>query len=408
MTATQESYHPQTSCDLEKVIAWAAAENEPLEIIGNATKRNWGRPVQAAHLLSTDQLSGVVDYQPDELIMTAKAGTPVSEIESLLDKHNQMLAFEPLQACHFWHETTRPSTIGGIFATNQSGSRRLKAGAARDFILGLEAVSGRGERFKAGGKVQKNVTGYDIARGFCSSWGTLFVATEITFKVLPKPETECTLALLGLSGQLATSAMSQAMASTCEVSSAAYLTSKLAELCRGNPLAEYGSSTLLRLEGTPLSVRYRRDKLINELKHYAQIEVMEAENSISLWNEISNASVFARESNPLWRISMAPSHAQNFVEAIRSDLPAQILRDWAGGLLWLSVEGDDDYATPIREYLDKSGGGYATLVRASAAIRSQVPVFQPQLQPLEALSRSLKHQFDPAGILNPGRMNASF
>lgn len=214
---------PRNTGDVEKVVAWAAAEDQPLEIIGQGSKRTLGRPVQAAHVLDLSGLTGVESYEPAELVLTVKAGTPIAEVEKLVDDNGQELSFEPMDFGPLLGVTPAQGTIGGVLAANLSGPRRIKAGAARDHVLGMEAVSGRGEIFNSGGKVVKNVTGYDLPRALCGAYGTLAVATTVTLKVNPKPETSATFVLSGLDDDDGIKALCQAMGSSAEVSGAAHL-----------------------------------------------------------------------------------------------------------------------------------------------------------------------------------------
>ena len=232
------TFTPSTSAEVLSAVQWALSENAPLEILGAGTKRGIGRPVQAAHTLDLSHLTGVTLYEPEELVLTAKAGTPLAEIEKMLAERNQQFAFEPIDYGPLLGQAPGRATIGGVLAANLSGPRRLKAGAARDHILGIQAVSGRGEAFKSGGRVVKNVTGYDLSKLMAGSWGTLAVVTDLTFKVLPAAETETTLALRGLADEDAVEAMALAMGSSAEVSGAAHLPQGVADRVAGGALGE--------------------------------------------------------------------------------------------------------------------------------------------------------------------------
>lgn len=386
-------------------IQWALAEEQPLEIIGHGSKRGIGHPVQAAHTLDLSGLSGVTLYEPEELVLSAKAGTPLAEIERLLADNKQQFAFEPMDYSPLFGGTAGRGTIGGVLAANLSGPRRLKAGAARDHILGIEAVSGRGEAFKSGGRVVKNVTGYDLSKVLAGSWGTLAALTTVTFKVLPAAETETTLALRGLMDDAAASTMALALGSSAEVASAAHLPENIAGRVLDGALS--GSpATLLRLEGFGPSVAYRLAKLKDLLKAATGIEEIGADVSRSLWREIRDCAPFADGSErPVWRVSMAPSQGHRMVSALRMEAGADAFYDWQGGLIWLRMESDPEAET-VRRLVKNLGGGHATLVRAGPQWRAATPVFEPQPPALTALSARLKNEFDPKGILNPGRMAA--
>lgn len=389
------TFKPQTAKDVEVAVKWAAAEDQPLEIVGQASKRNLGRPVQTAQVLDLSELSGVDSYEPAELVLTVKAGTPIAEIEELVDQNGQELSFEPMDYGPLLNVDAGQGTVGGVLAANLSGPRRLKAGAARDHILGMEAVSGRGEIFNSGGKVVKNVTGYDLPRALCGAFGTLAVATTVTLKVNPKPETSATFVLSGLDAGRGISALCKAMGSSAEVSGAAHL-----------PAGIDGdiSRTLLRLEGFETSVDYRFKTLEGLLKSYGPVSRIEERDSRKLWQTVRDVRPFAGVDNPVWRISVAPTVGPKLVETLGEELKVSAFFDWSGGLIWLMCLDGLVNDQQIRAAVDAVGGGHATLVRAVPSIRSSVAVFQPQPAPLAALSKRLKEQFDPKGVLNPGRL----
>ncbi len=400
------TFAPTTADEALETIRWAVAEEQPLEILGHGSKRSIGRPVQVEHSLDLSQLSGVSLYEPEELILSARAGTPLSEIEALLDEHNQELAFEPLDYGPLLGQEGRRGTIGGVLACNLSGPRRLKAGAARDHVLGIHAVSGRGEAFKSGGRVVKNVTGYDLSKALAGSWGTLAVASDVTFKVLPKAETEETLILRGLTEDGAIVAMARAMGSSAEVSAAAHLPESVTGRVAHGTLAG-PASTLLRVEGFAPSVAYRVRMLKDILGALADIETAHAQRSREVWRQIRDVEPFADGTDkPVWRVSMPPSEGHQMVMALRMEAAVDAFYDWQGGLIWLRMEAEPE-ADLLRALIRRFGGGHATLIRAPLAARAAVPVFQPQPPALAALSERLRAEFDPKGILNPGRMAPS-
>ena len=397
------AFSPTSADEVLSTVRWAVAEELPLEILGHASKRGIGRPPQTEHALDLSKLTGVTLYEPEELVLSARAGTPLAEIEKLLAEHGQELAFEPMDYGPLLGGAAGRGTIGGALATNLSGPRRMKAGAARDHILGIQAVSGRGEAFKSGGRVVKNVTGYDMSKLMAGSWGTLAVATDVTFKVLPAAETETTLVLSGLLDDAAVAAMALATGSSAEVSGAAHLPEMVAARVGDGNLAG-GAATLLRIEGFGPSVDYRVKHLREAFGGDARFDEISGDTSKGLWRAIRDCLPFADGTGkPVWRVSMAPSEAHKAVMALRMEAAVEAFYDWAGGLAWLCMEGDPE-AELLRGLIKKFGGGHATLVRASAADRAAIPVFEPQPPALAALSRRLKEQFDPNDILNPGRM----
>ena len=394
---------PTTPSEVLEAVRWAVSEEAPVEVLGHGSKRRIGHDVQAAHEIDLSRLTGVTLYEPAELVLSARAGTPLTEIQALLSENNQELQFEPLDYGPLLGEEPGRGTLGGVLAANLAGPRRVKAGAARDHILGIHAVSGRGEVFKSGGRVVKNVTGYDLSKGLAGSWGTLAIVTDGTFKVLPCCETESTLVLRGLTEEQAAEAMAIAMGSSGEVASAAHLPESVTGRVIGGGLRGKGS-TLLRLEGFGPSVDYRFDKLATLLQGRGVQERLDGDLSRELWREIRDCAPFADATpRPVWRVSMAPSDGHRMVMALRMQAAVDAFYDWQGGLIWLRMEGDPE-AAMLRSLIAQYGGGHATLVRAHPSVRAAVSVFQPQPTALAALSARLKEQFDPKGILNPGRM----
>ena len=405
----------------------ALAEQQPLEIVGRGTKRNLGRPIQAGATLDLSGLSGIVSYEPAELILTCLAGTPLSEIEAALTAKNQQLAFEPGDWGPLYGAATGQGTIGGVLACNLSGPRRLKAGAARDHFLGVSAVSGRGEIFKAGGKVVKNVTGYDLPKLLCGSYGTLAVMAEVTLKVLPAPEKSRTVLLFGLDDERAIAAMSAALNSPHEVASAAHLSAHIAARTGIELVAKPGRAvTAIRIEGPGPSVEHRCTALRHELAAGIATEELHSLRSALFWRAVRDVAPLLPDPRAqLWRLSVPPAAGAKIMhetfETLRrapspsrgegavGDSPrADHYYDWAGGLIWLSLPPRADAgAAVIRAAIARHGGGHATLVRANEDVRLAVPVFEPQVEPLASLSARVKDSFDPQRILNPGRMGGS-
>jgi glycolate oxidase FAD binding subunit len=400
------TFTPTSADEVLASVQWALSEETPLEIIGHGSKRGIGRPAQTEHALDLSQLCGITLYEPEELVLSARAGTPLAEIEAVLAGRSQQLAFEPMDYGPLLGGEPGRATIGGVLAANVSGPRRIKVGAARDHILGIHAVSGRGEAFKSGGRVVKNVTGYDLSKAMAGSWGTLAVVTDLTFKVLPAAETEVTLAVSGLDDAQAAAIMAEALASSAEVSGAAHLPMLIAGHFLDGTLGS-DPLTVLRLEGFGPSVAARLDLLRPMLGRAGDVTTVEAEQSRLLWREIRDCKPFADGTDkPVWRVSMAPGQGHKMLDALRREAGVSAYYDWQGGMMWLRMEADPE-ADILRALIARFGGGHATLVRAASAIRAAVPIFQPQPQALAALSSRLKEQFDPKGILNPGRMSSA-
>lgn len=398
-------FTPTDLFELRDAVAEALAAEEALEVIAGGSKRGLGRPLQLPRTLDLTRLSGIRDYAPSELVLTAGSGTPVAEIEAALAEARQMVAFEPPDWRALLGGEGEP-TIGGALACNLSGPRRVKAGAARDHFLGFRGVSGRGEVFKAGGKVVKNVTGYDLCKLMAGSYGTLAALEEVTIKVLPQPETGGTVLLSGLEPAEAVRRLSRALASPHEVSGAIYLPAPAAVVLRS--LSGVSGVVALRLEGPGPSVDFRREALLTELGSDCDSTALNDDASAAFWRAIRDVAQFAQLTDrAVWRVSIAPSRGAELGEAIARHLDASWYLDWGGGLVWVAVaESDDGGAGVIRTAIrgsDGRGTGHATLVKGSAALRRAVPVFEPQPVALAALSARVKESFDPRGILNPGR-----
>jgi glycolate oxidase FAD binding subunit len=397
--------------DVEAAVQWLLAEGKAAEIVGHGSKRAIGRPAQTDVTLDLSALSGVGLYEPEELVLSAQAGTPLAEIEALLATKSQQLAFEPMDCASLFGGTAGRGTIGGVLAANLSGPRRIKAGAARDHLLGFSAVSGRGESFKAGGRVVKNVTGYDLCKLMAGSWGTLAALTEVTVKVLPAPETEETVIVRGLEPEQAIAAMTTAMSSACDPSGAAHLPAPVA--CRlpvGSAASAGGAVTALRLEGFAPSVAHRRRLAETMLRPLGEVVAIEAAASRILWRAVRDVTPFGAERGgeqlPLWRISTAPSRGAELAALIAPEAEVEMLFDWAGGLVWLALKAADNAGAKLVRDAVAAVGGHATLVRAPPAVRAAEEVFAPQDAAVAALTRRIKASFDPNRVLNPGRMLA--
>ena len=375
---------PSTETELAEIVANA---KEPLRIQGGGT-RDIGVPV-SGQILSTSGLSGVTLYEPGALTVVAGAGTPLADIEKTLAAEGQRLAFEPMDHRGLLGSTGTP-TIGGVVAANVSGPRRIQVGACRDSLLGVRFVDGAGRILKNGGRVMKNVTGYDLVKLMAGSWGTLGILSEVSLKVQALPEAVGCVLLNGLDDVTAVQAMSRALGSPYDVSGAAHAPSGV----DGHPV------TMIRVEGLEASVAYRVDRLKNALSEFGsdiQVE-RDAEKVAAGWAWVRDAELLHGGRGDVWRLSVKPSDGPGVVSDLRDQYPdMRVLYDWGGGLIWVEVpEG-----AGVRNHAIQ---GHATLVRASADIRANTAVFHPEPGPLAALSEGIRNKFDPRGILNPGLM----
>lgn len=396
---------PRTARELEQALAWAVGEEASVEVVGTGTKRGIGRAMQTSLSLDVSGLSGIRLYEPQELVLSAGAGTRLAEVEAALTEKGQEFAFEPPDLSRLLG-ADHSGTLGGMIAAGLSGPRRIRAGAARDHFLGFTAVSGRGEAFKSGGRVMKNVTGYDLPKLMAGSWGTLAVLSELTFKVLPAAETQATIVLSGLDDGAAARAMSAAMQSAADVSGAAHVPADMAAVSAVEAIKASGrAATLLRIEGIGPSVDFRAERLQSILAEFGRADRLDAATSRALWAKVRDVGYLADGHERLvWRLSVPPMEGPRVFAAVRAATGARGFYDWAGGLIWLDVAATDDASASAIRAAMPPATGHATLIRAPAGLRASLDVFQPQEPALAALTRRLKAAFDPKGILNPGRM----
>jgi glycolate oxidase FAD binding subunit len=372
---------PASVADLADAIADAARSGTRLAIRGGGSKDGIGAPVADVTLLEMSGFAGVVDYDPAELVLTVRAGTPLADVEALVRSEGQMLAFDPFDHGPILGRPAGAATIGGIVAAGVAGSRRIGKGGVRDHLLGFEAVSGRGEHFVAGGKVVKNVTGYDLPKLMCGSWGRLAALTEVTLKVLPAGRTSATIVMEGLSAREAQAAMARAMGSQAEVAAAAHV----------------GRLTGLLIEGFGPSVAARSRMLEALLGGFGTVRTLGEEEADGFWSDLRTLAPLA-DGRTLWRVNVPPSAGPAVVEAVEP-LGGRWLFDWAGGLVWLSFYGDPAIVRAAAE----AGGGHAMLVRAPEEMRARVPALHPQAPGVAALEARIRRAFDPNGVFETGR-----
>lgn len=390
-----------TEDSIVSAVAQAVRLKEPLLVEGNGTKAGMLRPVQAARTVSASGLSGITLYAPKELIISARAGTPLPEIEAALAEGGQHLIAEPPDLSDLLGPTGKPQTLGGVVATNLSGPRRVAWGAIRDHVMGIRAVNGRAEIIRSGGRVLKNVTGLDLCKLFTGSHGTLGVITEITLKVLPAPEATGTLVLPGLDADAGVAALSSALGSPFGVSGATWLPAGAADRLPG--LAGFGqSAALIRIEDFAPSVAYRLGRLRDQFGVEGSL-TLETAASVALWRAIRDARpLVAPRDQAVWRISVRPSDGPSVLKALQARGVGGFL-DWGGGLVWLSGPADAATHAAVEAAAYQSGGTWM-LLRAPDTLRGAVRVIPDEPAPLARITRQVKAAMDPAGIFNPGRM----
>ncbi|WP_413992087.1 glycolate oxidase subunit GlcE [Labrys okinawensis] len=387
------THAPTTEAELAEIVTGSFRTKQPLAITGGGSKAGIGRPTNAAPL-STRALTGITLYEPAEMVISALSGTPLAELTGALDERGQMLPFEPADWRGLLGSGPTEPTLGGLVAANFSGPRRITAGACRDSLIGVRFVNGKGDAIKSGGRVMKNVTGYDLTKLMAGSWGTLGILTEVTFKVLPKPEASAGLVWQGLDDARAVELMSAGLGSPFEVSAAAHIPANL---------ASGTAQTVLRLENFESSIAYRREKLAALLKRFGSPDHLDSQACQGFWWQIADVAPFAQMGGAVWRISVAPSKAVALAQGLRGSGDLKLLYDWGGGLIWLLAPETAEIAKAV-EAAAKAQGGHTMLIRASADYRAETFAFGQKDGPLAALRARVKQAFDPANILNTGRL----
>lgn len=399
-------YMARDEAELAEFVRSAHAGSHRLEVCGFRSKREAGRPLRPSAVVSTAKLSGITQYDPQELVISAKAGTPLHEVEAALSKRNQELAFEPADLSRIYGKDALAASVGSIAAMNVSGPRRILRGAARDHLLGIRAVNGEGVAIKSGGRTLKSAAGVDLVRGICGSWGTLAVFTELTFKVLPKAPEGRTIVFLGLADEAAVGVMSAAMGTPHEVSGTIHLQGQLVERLSDPEIAPSKTSvTALRLEGVSESLAYRAEKLRRQLAPFGETYELDHQRSRLFWADIRSLAFLSADfERPLWRITVAPSKAPLIVRALSAFFPVNAAYEWSGGLLWLELPPSSDASvTEVRRVLAEFPVD-SMLMRAPRQVRAAIEVFHPLPLAKMKIVQALKKAFDPAGVLNPGRM----
>lgn len=395
---------PEAEGEIADLIAAAHAHATPLALVGNETKSNaMLRPVQAAATLTLRKHAGISLYAPKELIIAARAGTPMAEIEAAVAAEGQQIIAEPPDLSALLGSAGQ-QTLGGVVACNLSGPRRVTAGAMRDHVMGVRAVNGAGEVIHSGGRVLKNVTGLDLCKLLSGSYGTLAALTEITLKVLPASEAVGTVVLAGLEAERGVAALAAALGSPFGVSGAAWLPREAA--ARVPELAAFDAGvTLARIEDFRPSVAYRTERLREEWAGFGAAAILEDAPSRALWRAVRDTVPLGHASgDAIWRVSVAPSAGPRIVAAV-AHLGGNCFLDWGGGLVWIAAPARAESHAAIT-HAARASRGVWWLMRAPDALRASLDVVPQEAPALARITRRVKEAFDPQGILNPGRLFA--
>jgi glycolate oxidase FAD binding subunit len=402
VTAAPDIVVAHTEVEVVEAVAAALDDKSPFEIVSGGGKRDFGRPVSAERILDVSALKGIVKYEPEELVLTARAATPLKEIEAALAEKNQMLGFEPADWGALFGGERERATLAGTVATNACGPRRVKAGAVRDHVIGCRFVNGSGEAIKAGGGVIKNVTGFDIPKLMCGAFGTLGVLTEITVRVVPLPARSASLVIKEPSAESGLRALRRAAALPVDATGLAFLPEPALDASDAARAASLGGETgvaLIRIEGAAEALQ---EKLAILRNAFAAADIVRLDDDMTeqLFREIGTGAVFSGYGTDVWRLCVPSSAAH---EALEMSGGVFWYADWAGGLLWLALDGNEDTADRLRGITARLGG-HATLVRAEEEVRSRLDVFEPEPPTRASLTRTVKAAFDPHRLFNPGRM----
>ena len=403
--------YPKNEGEVSEIIKKFYKSNVPIEIIGSGSKQKIGRPLQCAKTLSLLNLNGIIEYEPEELYIKVKASTPIDLIESELKKNNQQLAFEPIDLGYLFSGKSNSGTAAGQVACNIAGPRRFKTGSVRDHILGFKGVNGRGEIIKSGGKVVKNVTGYDLSKLMCGSFGTLAVLTEIIFKVLPAPEDNKTLVIHNLNLESAVALLNKFVSSSYDISGAIFLPTE--PKCTGcimdiektfklNDLKYGGSLTAIRVEGSKNSTEARLKGLNDELNiNSYDFSVLEGYQSEIFWKKIRNLEFFSYTKNNILRAVIPPSQSVQLIYQFSNKFKYYL--DWGGALMWMEAcELTEEMFESLRKKVVRNGG-YLTMIKNSNYLPYVEDVFTISRDRF-LISQNIKKSFDPKRILNPGKM----
>ena len=394
---------PTNEKEISEIIKECYKKNIPLEILGSGTKRSIGRNFQFEKTLDLSNYSGIIDYKPEELYIKVKSGTPIKDIKNELEKNNQHLAFEPVDFGFLFSGKKDEGTIGGVMSCNFAGPRRFKAGSIRDHILGFKGINGRGEIIKSGGTVVKNVTGYDLSKILSGAFGTLAVLSEITIKVLPKPESNKTLFINNPHLKKGLEYLHLSLSSSSDPSGAVFYPEIFRSFFTFNDLTFSGPITAIRMEGSTLSIDHRIKKLTDEIKvTNSETNVLSQDQSDIFWEDTRNLKVFSKLKENLIRIVIPASEAFETLNKLK-DFDAKYFVDWGGSLIWLQLDSINTKILKDIKTIVRTASGYLTIIKIEENLKASIDVFT--VDPVKhEISEKIKKSFDPKRILNPGKM----
>ena len=399
----QNIFNPSSREEIAEIIRNCYKKNIPLEINGSKSKNKIGRNFQAEKTLDLTSYSGIIDYKPEELYIKVKAGTPINSIIEELDKHDQQLAFEPVDFGFIFNGKSNNGTIGGVISCNFAGPRRFKVGSARDHLLGFQGINGKGEIIKSGGTVVKNVTGYDLCKLISGSFGTLSVLTELSVKVLPKPQSSKTLIINNPHIKKAIEYLGTALSSSSDPSGGVFYPEQFDQSFTFNDLTHKGALTAIRIEGPSNSVDHRIKNLSTELGLLEnEYSILESVQTKIFWNKTKNLEIFSNSKKNLLRIVVPISETLSVLQKMK---PYEInyFLDWGGSLIWVELEKIS--LKILREIKDimKQHSGYFTIIKVEDDLKASADIFT--IDPIKyKISEKIKKSFDPKRIFNPGKM----
>jgi len=400
---SESTLRPTSEEDIANIVKHCYKKNIPLEISGLGSKKKIGRNFQSQKTLELSDYSGIIKYEPEELYIKVKSGTPIKEIKNELDKKNQQLAFEPTDFGSVFEGTNNEGSIGGVLSCNFSGPRRFKVGSARDHILGFKGVNGKGEIIKSGGTVVKNVTGYDLCKLITGSFGTLSIFTEISVKVLPKADLTKTLVIENPHLKKGLEYLNTALGSSTDPSGGVFYPDYFRSHFIFNDLTTEGPITAIRIEGSKLSVDERINQLLKEFNiRSKEVSILDPTQSNIFWENTRCLKVFTNLKSNLIKVTVPASETFNLINKFKP-YDVKYFIDWGGNLIWLQIDELDLNKLEEIRSLVKNVGGYLTIIKVEDSLKASIDIFTIDDVKYK-ISEKIKKSFDPKRILNPGKM----